>query len=240
MAKTPEKTVHNQTPGPSGASEVDNFIKTVRQNIPAASPNDQTGRLIFAMDATMSREATWQQAIEIQASMFDEAARIGGLDIQLVYFRGFSECRASKWASDATKLARLMASVRCQGGYTQIARVLSHIKRESQKQQVDAVVFVGDCIEEEIDRVCNTAGEVGLAGVPVFLFQEGHNLKATQAFKEIARLTKGAHCRFSPGSAGELRKLLQAVAVYATGGRKALTDFSRANPASTDLLEQLK
>ena len=56
----------------------------------------------------MSRQPTWDQALHIQAEMFDETAQIGGLDVQLVYFRGFDECRASKWAGDARELARMM------------------------------------------------------------------------------------------------------------------------------------
>ena len=64
------------------------------------------GRLIFALDATMSRQPTWDSACALQADMFREAASIGGLDIQLVYFRGLSECRASGWVAGADKLGR--------------------------------------------------------------------------------------------------------------------------------------
>ena len=48
---------------------------------------------------------------------------------------------------------------------------------------------------------------VALHGVPMFLFQEGHDAKAEQTFREIARLTKGAYCRFDQGSAEQLRDL---------------------------------
>jgi hypothetical protein len=43
------------------------------------------GRLIFTLDATASRESTWDMAAQLQASMFEEAAKAGGLDVQLVY-----------------------------------------------------------------------------------------------------------------------------------------------------------
>src|SRR5262249_26207766 len=151
-------------------------------------------------------------------------------------------CRASKWVSDPEALARLMTTVRCMGGHTQIGRVLSHIKNETEAQHVSAAVYVGDAMEEAIDDLAARAGQVGLLGVPVFLFQEGSNGTVERAFREIARLTKGAWCRLDAGSARQLRELLSAVAVYAAGGRKALEQLSLARDGAGArlLLEQMK
>jgi hypothetical protein len=181
------------------------------------------------MDATMSRQPTWDLALELQADMFEAVKQVGGLDVQLIYFRGFSECQASKWVSDPAALAKLMR------------KVLAHARRESESRKVNALIYVGDCMEEDIDQLSQLAGELGLIGVPVFLFQEGHDAKAERAFKEIAKLSRGAHCRFDAGSARQLRELLRAVAVYAAGGRKALADFREATQsgAALRLLEQL-
>jgi hypothetical protein len=174
------------------------------------------------MDATMSRQPTWDMALGLQAGMFEVVAAIGGLEVQLVYFRGAGECKASKWTRDADALARQMSGVTCQGGYTQIARVLGHVARETAREKVDAVVYVGDAVEEAIDALAGEAGPLALLGVPLFLFQEGTDAKAKVAFQELARLTGGAHCRFGTGAAGELSALLEAVACYAQGGRPAL------------------
>jgi hypothetical protein len=200
------------------------------------------GRLVFAMDATMSRQPTWDMALALQADMFREVKAVGGLDVQLVYFRGAGECRASKWVSDPEALAALMTRVACAGGYTQIGKVLSHARAEAGKKPVNALVYVGDCMEEAVDDLCGRAGELALLGVPVFLFQEGTDARAETAFREIARLTKGAYCRFDAGSAAQLKDLLSAVAVYAAGGRKALealSDQARGRGARL-LLPQLK
>ena len=134
-----------------------------------------------------------------------------------------------------------MRKVHCEGGHTQIRKVLSHASHEGKTAKVNALIYVGDCMEEDLDQLSQLAGELGLIGVPVFLFQEGHDQKAERAFKEIARLSRGAHCRFDAGSARQLRELLTAVAVYATGGRKALADFRAATQSSgaLRLLEQL-
>jgi len=223
---------------PSARSEVDAFLKKVRAMSPAAG--GARGRLIFAMDATMSRQPTWDMALALQADMFREVKAIGGLDVQLVYFRGFGECRASKWVSDPEALANLMTKVNCRGGHTQIGKVLAHARQEAGKKPIGALVYVGDCMEEEIDDLAGRAGELGLLNVPVFLFQEGSDSRAQSAFQQIARLTHGAYCRFGAGSAAELRELLTAVAVYAAGGRTALADFSRERGGSSlRLLEQL-
>jgi hypothetical protein len=78
--------------------------------------------------------------------------------------------------------------------------VLAHARGESAKQKVRAVVFVGDAMEEKLDDLCAVAGELGLLGVPTFLFQEGDDPVASNAFREIARLTNGAYCRLSSPS----------------------------------------
>jgi len=225
-------------PAKSSAYEIDAFVAQVR-SMPAT--NAQRGRLIFAMDATMSRQPSWDMALQLQGEMFEAVAEIGGLDVQLMYFRGFDECRASKWVSDAHGLKHLMTSVACRGGFTQIRKVLQHARKEADAGEVSALVFVGDSMEEEIDELANTAGELGLMKVPAFMFQEGDNPRAATAFKEIARLTGGAYCRFDAGAADSLRALLQAVAVYAAGGRRALEDLSRSGGGPGRLLlEQLK
>lgn len=199
------------------------------------------GRLVFAMDATMSRQPTWDMALSLQADMFEAVRDVGGLDVQLVYFRGIGECRSSKWVSDPSALARLMSTVSVQGGRTQIGRVLNHTRKETETKRVHALVFVGDAMEENVDELCGRAGELAVLGVPMFLFQEGHDQHARQAFAELARITKGAHCSFDEGSAGQLRALLQAVAVYAAGGRAALQDMStRGNDGARLLIEKMK
>lgn len=216
---------HDRVPAkPTSDAAVADFIARIKAQSPPAAT--RRGRLIFAMDATMSREPTWDMALGLQAEMFAAVRDVGGLDVQLVYFRGAGECRASKWVSDPDALARLMSKMQCRGGHTQIAKVLGHARAQAEKGTVSAMVYVGDAMEEAIDDVCAKAGEVSLMGVPVFLFQEGGDAAAERAYKEIARITNGAHCRFDAGSARQLRALLSAVATFAAGGRAALERLS--------------
>ncbi len=239
----PVKSSGTHIAGQSSASEIADFVAKVRAVGPA--DDGSSGRLIFALDATMSRQPTWDMACALQADMFREAAAIGGLSVRLIYFRGFSECRATGWMTDAGKLGRLMSSIRCEGGQTQIGRVLSDARTaarvESRSSRVRALVFVGDAMEENSDTLCTIAGELGLLKVPCFMFQEGHDANAEATFREVARLSGGAWCRFDAGSAAQLRDLLRAVAAYAAGGKAGLTALSKqAGSAAGLLLAQLR
>lgn len=188
----------------------------------APRPEEGGGRLIFALDATLSRQPTWDLACALQAQMFDAAARAGGLEVQLVYFRGHGEAQASKWVRDTAALKRLMTGIACRGGLTQIGRVLEHAERAAAARPLAALVYVGDAMEEEIDRVCDLAGRLGARGTRAFLFHEGGDPVAARAFREMARLTRGVYLPFDARSAGELGALLGAVAAWAAGGRPAL------------------
>ncbi|MEN8129834.1 MAG: VWA domain-containing protein [Pseudomonadota bacterium] len=209
----------------SSATEIAAFLKKAAA-IAAPRPSGRRGRLIFALDATASREPTWDRACHIQGEMFAQTTALGGLDIQLCYYRGYREFNASAWLSDTKSLLTSMTGVYCLGGRTQIHKVLDHTLHETMENKVDALVFIGDCMEEDIDQLCDLAAKLGIHGVPVFLFHEGIEPGAERAFKHIARLSKGAYCRFDSSSAQQLKDLLGAVAVYAAGGRQALEDFS--------------
>jgi hypothetical protein len=223
---------------PSASEEIAAFVAKARAMSPHAA--GARGRLVFALDATMSRQPTWDMACALQADMFREASALGSLDIRLVYYRGLNECRASRWISDSAELARLMSKIDCRGGNTQIGKVLSEARREAVTSGVRAMVFVGDAMEEAIDGLCVKAGELGLLKVPVFMFQEGHDDVAEQGFREIARLTGGAWCRFDPGAAAQLRERLRAAAAYAAGGREALLRLSKTGSGAAKLLGQMK
>ena len=221
MAKDRDKV-----PMRPGAADIENFLGKVAAT-PVVKPAGAKGRLMFALDATMSREPTWDQACHIQAEMFRETAAIGGLEIQMVFFRGFGEFRVTKWLSDSNELLRQMTRVFCLGGQTQIEKVLRHAKAESKKKKVDALVYVGDCMEENPDTLCQLAGEIGMLRLPAFIFHEGGEPIAARTFRQMAKLSNGAYCPFDSASARQLRELLSAVAVYAAGGRRALEDYGR-------------
>ena len=222
-------------PAVSPRSEVDAFLKEAGKIAP---PSQARGRLIFALDATMSRQPTWDIACDLQGEMFDAAGSVGGLSVQLVYFRGVGESRASPFVANARALRDLMVKIDCRGGNTQIRKVLAHVRREAEKRPVAALAYIGDAMEENPDQLCQVAGEIGLLGVRAFMFHEGRDQTAERTFREIARLTGGAYLPFNSASAAELRSLLAAVATYAAGGLKALEKSQGAG--AQRLLPQLR
>lgn len=220
----------------SSSGEIEAFLRQARAAKTSAGPG--SGRLILALDATMSRQPTWDLACTLQAQMFDAVGNNGSLAVQLVYFRGFGECRASKFVTDTAALKQLMTKIECHGGLTQIGKVLSHALKETARGKVGALVYIGDAMEESLDELAAKAGSLGVHGVPMFIFQEGRDPVAETGFKELARLTKGAWFRFDRDAAATLARLLSAVAIFTTGGLKALEARGRAE--DRQMIEHLR
>jgi hypothetical protein len=210
-------------------AEVEKFLEGLKKG------RKGSGRLIFALDATASRKPTWDLASHLQSEMFREAASAGNLCLQLVYFRGFTECRASDWVCEPARLLRLMERLDCLTGLTQISRVLEHAQKEAAKEPVGALVFIGDAMEENRDLLVARARDLE---IPCFMFQEGRDPEVETTFREIARVSGGAYGRFDAGAAKQLGELLKAVALFAVGGMTALE--GRKDAESVLLLRQLK
>jgi hypothetical protein len=226
-----------RSPAPASGAMIDTFLEDARRLAPRPDGRPRP-RLVFALDATMSRQPTWDLACRLQGEMFSAASGTG-LEVQLVYFRGFDECRASRFVVDPRALTGLMASIECRGGQTQIARVLRHVRTETGRSAVKVLVFVGDAMEEPVDDLCAIAGELGLLGVKAFMFHEGHDPAAAQAFREVARLTGGAYARFDAGAPGMLAGLLRAAAAYAASGIDGLTRLAAGESEARRLLTAL-
>ncbi|UTW04590.1 VWA domain-containing protein [Amphritea atlantica] len=222
----------------SSNQEIEEFLKQAQQ-LTAPAPGD--ARLIFSLDATASRERTWDHACHLQSEMFLQTRELGKLSVQLCHYGGLNQFSASEWLQDTNSLLNRMNSVKCLGGHTQIARLLEHSLKQTRQHPVQAIIFIGDCVEEPVDFLCQLAGKLGIHSTPLFIFQEGHDITAAHAFKQMAKLSGGAYCRFDNSSAATLKALLSAVAVYATGGRRALLEYAKkGNPDILKLTHQLK
>jgi hypothetical protein len=219
------------------AADARAYLARKRQALAAGAGR---GRLIFSLDATMSREATWDLAQSLQGKMFEVAAGLGGLDVQLVYFRGLDECKTSSFVSGGQGLKELMSWIEVRGGSTQIRKVLAHARDEARRSKVAVLVFVGDAMEEDPDKLAALAGELALLGVKAFMFQEGDDPVAKRTFGEIARLTGGAYSAFDAGASERLEALLRAAAAYAAGGQAALERQAAADPDARLLLSQMR
>ena len=223
-----------------GSGEVDAFLRKAAA-VPSVAAGKR-GRLVFALDATMSRQPTWDLAQTLQGRMFEAAGALGGLDVQLVFFRGMAECRASAFIANGAGLAALMGKISVRGGQTQIGKVLEHVRDETRRAPIGALIYVGDAMEENVDALCAVAGELGLLGVKAFMFHEGADPAAGRAFHEIARLTGGAYAAFDQAAPERLASLLSAAAAYAAGGARALEALAKETrgEAARLLLTQMR
>jgi hypothetical protein len=228
-------------PAVAGSSEVQKFLDKVQSMPKVPAVAGQEAHLMFALDATASRQYAWDRATQLQGEMFVSTQGLGGLRVQLCYFRGLGEFYHSEWHADPDNLLRQMSGLQCQAGMTQIARLLRHAIKQNSAQKLRGIIFIGDAMEENIDILCQLAGKLGMLNVPLFIFQERQDPDARRAFVEMARLSGGAYCQFDASSAEQLKDLLKAVAIYAAGGLRALEDFSKKSHDSVKLLgQQLK
>jgi hypothetical protein len=237
MPSDQDKSVTGHSESSLATSQLDAFLAEVKELASGSSAGGR-GRIIFALDATASREQTWDTACKLQAEMFHEVSTAGGLEVQLVYYRGDAQCAASRWTADTNHLTKIMTGIMCRAGHTQLRKVLVHAQKETRLLKVGALIFIGGALEEDPDEIIPEARELGRLGVPAFMFQEGNDREVEQVFREIARVTKGAYCRFDPGAARQLAELLKAVAVFAVGGIAALA--ARQDAGAVKLLGQLK
>ena len=180
--------------------------------------------------------------MNLHAELFKAAANTstgdsGDVAVQLAFYRGYDEFRVSPWSTSPDDLLNRMTGVACRGGLTQIHRVLAHALAESRKVRIKAAVFVGDACEEPHAVVTAAAGRLALFNLPFFVFQEGGDPRAASVFRDVARITGGAHAPFAPGSAETLRTLFGAVARYASRGRSGLREIEHR--LARDLLAQL-
>jgi hypothetical protein len=215
------------TTAPASSTKLDLYLDRLAASTPAK------GRLIFALDATASRQPTWDLATSLTVRCLKVVGNLP-LDVQLVFYRGTDECKVLPWLSDVHALTDKMETIRCKAGETQINRILNYAhKEDTTKPKVSALVFIGDVCEENPDTLAITAKKLK---VPCFMFQEGDAEAVTEVFKNIASLTHGAYAKFDHGSAKQLAELLAAAAAYAAGGREALPKTG----AGLLLLKQLK
>jgi len=234
MSKNP--TSQNEPAQPSQA--VATFIAQAKS--PAKLPGTPIeSRIIFGMDATASREPTWDQASQIQHEMFAAVQSNQRLAVQLCFYSGFRELKASRFCHSATELQNLMSKVRCKGGHTQIGRLLKHALKVSRTDTLKAILFVGDAIEESVDDLCNQAGLLGLKQIPLFIFHEGRDVAVERTFRAMTKLSGGAYAPFDLASPNQLKRLLAGAAAYATGGSAALGSLAHQQPGLKQLTQQL-
>ena len=177
-------------------------------------------RIGFLIDATASREHTWEQAQTIQAKMFHSASGLTALKLRLVYFGG-NRITKHGWNDNERGVAAHMAAVRCSAGLTQIIEGLEAFIDEKPENRAGAIILIGDCFEEDSAIAAKTAALLKAKNIKVFSFIEGEDWTAHSVFKNLATITGGKFAKF--GDDLPLDDLCEGVALMTYGGEKALT-----------------
>lgn len=201
----------------------------------------RTKRLIFGLDLTGSREAGLKQARIATGAMFDAIREFGSIEVKLAYYRGTSECRESPWYADAEVLRRSMLKLSCERGNTRIAKLMRLAL--AQKENLSAVVFVGDHCEEEESELASLAAMLGDKQIPFFAFHEcdDHDqwsLRAKPVFKRMAEASGGVYVEFNPNSGEVLKELLPTIAAFSAAGVEGLDRIALPRTAEAKQLQE--
>jgi hypothetical protein len=194
-------------------------------------------RLIFAVDATASREQAWAAARQVTDTLVK--ALPGELDVALAVHGGSRVHTFTAFTNNAATLRDRAAGVTCEAGLTRLLPILSASVR---RPAIRVVVYIGDVFEESLPEGRRLADAMGEQGTKLIVLHDTADPAArrdAEMFWDLARRTGGCVLPFDASASSRLRDLLSAVAVYAVGGEKLLRDRRHALPGSVTLLKHL-
>ena len=200
----------------------------------AAAPRGRP-RMVFAFDATASREAAWDAARQTTDAIF--RALPGQLDVALAVHGGDRLHTFTAFLPDPAALRDKAASIRCEAGQTCLVDVLDRTRGSA---DVRVCLYIGDVFEEDEGAAYAAADALRLRGCRVIVLQDGDDPRSARVFGEIARRTQGALLPFDADAIGKIRELLEAVSVLAVGGVRLLETKKRTLPGATLLLGYLR
>jgi hypothetical protein len=194
-------------------------------------------RLVFAVDATASREPAWAAARQVTDALFK--ALPGELDVALAVHGGSHVHTFTAFTTNANTLRDHAAGVSCRAGLTRLLPILS----TSLKQRaVRVVIYIGDVFEESVLHGRRLADSMGAQGTKLIVLHDTADPAArrdAEVFWDLAKRTGGCVLPFDATAPSRLRDLLSAVAVYAVGGEKLLRERRHELPGAVALLEHL-
>jgi hypothetical protein len=194
-------------------------------------------RLVFAVDATASREPAWAAARQVTDALVK--ALPGQLDVALAVHGGSRVHTFTPFTSNAATLRDRAAGVACQAGMTRLLPILSTSLKHP---AVRVVIYIGDVFEESVIQGRRLADNMGQRGTKLIVLHDTADPAArldAEVFWDLAKRTGGCVLPFNASASGRLRELLSAVAVYAVGGETLLQERARDLPGAIALLEHL-
>jgi hypothetical protein len=214
------------------------FLEKVGQKVAPTG-----GFLKIGMDATMSRQPMWAETIPMMGEVVGIFAELK-LMLGVAFFRGLNELKSLAWSDNAASIQKAMSAVQCEGGNTQIGRLLDlaiadATKLRAEGKNMAGLIYFGDAMEENAGGLYARARQLKDLGVRVDIFQEGNDARTSEAFAEIARITGGKHQPFTLANVRALREdLIATVAVRISTNPLALAAV-RQDPRLRAKVQQL-
>ena len=226
--------IRNATP----AKQTDSSAIADRAALHAAALKPRRPRLVFAMDATASRQGAWDEAKKATDTLF--TALPGELDIALAVHSGSTVKVFTDFSNDVATFRDHAASVSCVAGMTRLVDIMGKTRSHS---DVRVFLYIGDCFEESERDAYAAADAFRARGIRAIMMHDskgGGGPNDRQVFEEIARRTGGVCIDFHGGDRQGLKDIFEAVAVLAAGGIKALEQRKGQLPGAAKLLPYLK
>ncbi|HET6308476.1 MAG TPA: hypothetical protein VFG12_14900 [Rhodopila sp.] len=215
----------------------------LRTALSHAEPPPETGapdrpRLVFAVDATASREPAWKAARQVTDALVK--ALPGALDVALAVHGGSRVHTFTAFTSNPATLRDRAAGITCQAGITRLLPILATSLKHP---NLRVIIYIGDVFEESLPQARNLADSLGAQHTKLIVLHDTADPSARRdadLFWDLAHRTGGCVLPFDATAPNRLRDLLSAVAVYAVGGEKLLRERQHDLPAAVALLEHLR
>lgn len=208
-----------------------------RETLAKAVAQSNSPKLLFTMDATISRQTCWSMARELTVGMFQAVPE--GLEIALGYHSGGRVQEITPFSSNYQLFSQQILSVECAAGLTDLNGILSSSLNFN---RLKVIIYIGDCYEENLSQGISLAQKLKLQGTKIFLFHDngsvGYNTaEGKEAFEKIAQANGGAVFSFDSSSPAVVAELLAAIAYYAAKGLEALKQLKSSG--ATKLLQAM-
>jgi hypothetical protein len=190
-------------------------------------------RLVFAIDATASRDRAWEAAKQVTDCIFRAAP--GGIEVALAVHSGGKLARFSPFHPHVDNIRDEAAGVACVAGPT---RMLDIMEETLRRTGVKALVYIGDCFEEDMERGLAVAERLGLRGIKLVVLHDTTTggTGSGGAFRMMAARAGGLVLPFDMSSLDRLADALSAVGAYVAGGPDRLRAMRLDSPAARLLL----
>lgn len=211
------------------------LVKTKAALLQSAAPR---ARLVFALDATGSRQVTWETCAVPLTDALLTALPGHQLDVALAWYGG-GRVTFTGFTSHLGTLRDRAAGVRPKAGRTQFLEILTRCVLQT--EGVKVVCLVADTFEESPPLALKLADALKARGTRLLILHDSasQTFGGAEIFAQMAERTGGAVLPFDASALPRMKDLVGAIGVLAVGGTPMLEARQETMPAAKLLLSHL-